>query len=724
MTSLIELLVLMGCLLAIVAWIQVLASRTGMPEATLLSLVGIALGASYVALDSVAPDFAHYFVAPLVDPSWPAEAYIWVFLPPLLFQVALTVDIRAMLQDAAPILLLAVVAVFVATGFIGLTLSWFSGRGILICLLIGAVVATTDPSAVVGMFREVGAPGRLIRLVEGESLLNDAAAIALVGVLTAMLTGAHTAEASWSGGLRSLAYAFGGGVLLGVAIGRLVAFLLTLMDNHAMAETALTLAVPYPLFMLGNQIFDVSGVVAVVCAALVINGLGTTRLARENWRHLERVWAQVAMVAGAIVFLLAAVRVPRMLHGADFGDGLFILAAVAAALAARLAVLFLMLPMLSRLQLAEPISADYRLAIGWGGLRGAVTLVLAMGIAENPSLPLETRHFIAIVATGFVLFSLLVNGSTLRWVVRALALDKLTPQEQTLQQQAIELSTQEVEQTLRAMATTFRIPAAVTDEVSAAYRLEMALGTATLDIDTALPERERFLVGLLALSMREEELIPDYGSGIVSVRNLDLMKHNAGLMIDASRREGRIGYNRAAKRILRPGPRYAVGLWLHRHLHWSRPLASALADRYELLICRRAVLERLRSYNFARLEPLLGERIAEILDGVLVSRIEYLDEALAADRLQFGPFTQAMERRLLMLFALRKGRKSLEAMVAEQVISKEVFNWIDQELSLAWRRALKRPVLREPGKAPAPNAPSTATAPTSAPMSASAESRK
>mgnify|MGYP002040733460 FL=1 len=256
MTSLIELLVLMGCLLAIVAWIQVLASRTGMPEATLLSLVGIALGASYVALDSVAPDFAHYFVAPLVDPSWPAEAYIWVFLPPLLFQVALTVDIRAMLQDAAPILLLAVVAVFVATGFIGLTLSWFSGRGILICLLIGAVVATTDPSAVVGMFREVGAPGRLIRLVEGESLLNDAAAIALVGVLTAMLTGAHTAEASWSGGLRSLAYAFGGGVLLGVAIGRLVAFLLTLMDNHAMAETALTLAVPYPLFMLGNQIFD------------------------------------------------------------------------------------------------------------------------------------------------------------------------------------------------------------------------------------------------------------------------------------------------------------------------------------------------------------------------------------------------------------------------------------------------------------------------------------
>ena len=134
-----------------------------------------------------------------------------------------------------------------------------------------------------------------------------------------------------------------------------------------------------------------------------------------------------------------------------------------------------------------------------------MTLVLAMGIAENPSLPLETRHFIAIVATGFVLFSLLVNGSTLRWVVRALALDKLTPQEQTLQQQAIELSTQEVEQTLRAMATTFRIPAAVTDEVSAAYRLEMALGTATLDIDTALPERERFLVGLLALSMREEE---------------------------------------------------------------------------------------------------------------------------------------------------------------------------------------------------------------------------
>ncbi len=83
-----------------------------------------------------------------------------------------------MMPDAAPILLLAVVAVFVATGLIGWTLSVVSGEAIAVCLLLGAIVATTDPSAVIAIFRDLGAPARLNRLVEGESLLNDAAAIA------------------------------------------------------------------------------------------------------------------------------------------------------------------------------------------------------------------------------------------------------------------------------------------------------------------------------------------------------------------------------------------------------------------------------------------------------------------------------------------------------------------------------------------------------------------
>ncbi|MDH2434312.1 sodium:proton antiporter [Pokkaliibacter sp. MBI-7] len=685
-----ELLVLLGCLLAMVAASQVVAARLAVPESTLLCILGILVGTSYVAVNTVAPGFAHFFVEPLVNPNLPADAYLWIFLPPLLFQVALTVDVRSMMQDAAPILLLAVVAVIVATGLIGLALGGLSPYGWPVCLLIGAIVATTDPSAVVGIFREVGAPGRLIRLVEGESLLNDAAAIALVTVLMAMISD-PSVPLSWESGLSSLSVSFGGGVLLGLIVGRITAFILPLLGEIALAETAFTLAIPYPVFLFGNEVLGVSGVVAVVVTALVINGLSHARLSRHNWNHLQLVWAQIASIAGAIVFLLASVRVPQMLSGMNWADVGYLLVAVLAALLARLAVLYLFLPLLSALRLSEPISHTYKLAITWGGLRGAVTLVLAMGMAENSSLPENSRHFIAIMATSFVLFSLLVNGSSLRTVIRKLGLDKLSPQEQALQQQAIELSTLDVEATVKRIASTFHIDPHIATEVNQRYRAHLA--SSALDLDAALPDRERLAIGLVTLAAREHELIRDYGSGIIGVANLDAMLRNTGKMIDEARTNGRIGYNRAARRILKPTLSYRLAVWLYRYGRWKRPLASALADHYELMICRRVVLERLRYYNASRLNPLLGERMAGILDGVLAARIELVDQDLRQTRTQFGQFTDLLERRLLWLFALRKGRAALEEMVAEQVISREVYNWVQKALDSAWRDGVERPDL-------------------------------
>ena len=111
-----------------------------------------------------------------------------VFLPTLIFQVSLTISLRRMLDDWVPILVLAVVAVAVATVVIGYALLPFAGLPLMACLLIGAIVSTTDPSAVVSIFRGTPAPQRLARIVEGESLLNDAAAIALFGVFIGFVT--------------------------------------------------------------------------------------------------------------------------------------------------------------------------------------------------------------------------------------------------------------------------------------------------------------------------------------------------------------------------------------------------------------------------------------------------------------------------------------------------------------------------------------------------------
>ena len=264
-------------LLAVIVLVQVMAARTGLPDATVLSLAGIALGSLLPFAAAILPGPVQDGLSLLFSPSLPAEAYLWVFLPPLLFQSALSIEFREMLPDLGPILLLAVVAVFVATAVIGFAMAAVTAQGLTVCLLLGAIIATTDPAAVIAVFREVGAPGRLMRLVSGESLLNDAAAIAIMSVLLAMLSG-DAAAASPIAGLRELAVSLGGGAVFGIVAGRITAALLPALGGLALAEAALTLALPYPLYLLADQGIGVSGVVAVVAAGLVINALGRTRL--------------------------------------------------------------------------------------------------------------------------------------------------------------------------------------------------------------------------------------------------------------------------------------------------------------------------------------------------------------------------------------------------------------------------------------------------------------
>ena len=651
--------------------------------------MGLLIGGSYVTVTTMWPETAEG-LGLLVQPPLSAEAYLWIFLPPLLYQAALTVDVRATMPDVAPILLLAVVAVFVATGLIGLAVWGVSGRPLAVCLLFGAMVATTDPSAVIAIFRNVGAPGRLIRLVEGESLLNDAAAIAVVGVILAGLAG-DPADAGILAGLETLALSFGGGIACGLLAGRLVAALLPYLDRLPVAAATLTLGVPYPLYIAADQMLHASGVVAVVTAGLVISALGSTRLSPRNWSHLHIIWEQVAVLMGAAVFLLAAVRVPELLRGTNWHELAYLTIAVLAALIARLVVMFGMLPALARAGLGQPVATPYKLAIVWGGLRGAVTLVLALGIAENVLLPQGERRFVGAMAAGFVLVSLLVNGTTLGWLVRRLGLTTLSPQEEALQRQAVLLSTAEIDTAIDQTAAHFGLPAATSATVKHRYRNVVAVGA--FDVEQALSERDRLTIGLVTLATREHALIPEYGSGVISVANLDAMIRNTGAMIDAARDEGRLGYNRAARAILQPHAGYAVARLLAARLGLRRPLSAYLADRFELMICRRTVLERLRAYNRHSLRPLIGERMTEVLDGVLQARLDSVDAVLNEIRAQQPAFAEALAQRLLMLFALRRGNAEIEAMRAENIISAEIAGKIEQTLDEVWRANIRRPTI-------------------------------
>lgn len=143
-------------------------------------------------------------------------------------------------------------------------------------------------------------------------------------------------------------------------------------------------------------------------------------------------------------------------------------------------------------------------------------------------------------------------------------------------------------------------------------------------------------IALVTLTIRKRDLIPRYGSGVTSIHNLDAMMHNSGRTIDAVRSDGRIGYNREARKILAPSICLKPSIWLNRHLRIRWSLSWLLTNRFELLICRRAALEELRHYNAQRLTPLFGERICTWLDEILDVRINAVDRAIQETKAQFG----------------------------------------------------------------------------------------
>ena len=419
-----------------------LAERLRLPFTVILAIMGALIGAVALTLStSGLGDTLSPVVRRLLDLPIRSNVFLYILLPTLLFQVALVVNARRMLDDWVPILLMAVGAVLVSTVVIGYALTPFTSLPLAACLLIGAVVSTTDPSAVVSIFRNIAAPQRLTRIVEGESLLNDAAAIALFGFfLTFVMLGVPNPT------LQEAALTFpwliGGGVVLGWVFARVAIALMAVLPTFPRAQVSVSVALPYLTYIVAEQYAGASGVIAVVVAGLVLNLTGPSRLTPASWGYLREVWDILAYWAGAFIFILAALLIPRLMGDLRPSDLLLIGVIVVAAIAARAVMLFGVLPLLGRMRLSPRVDPSYRAAILWGGLRGAVTLALALAVTESALVPPAIKREVGILATGFTLFTLLVQGTTLRWMIARLGLNRLPALDEALSRQVIAVALQ------------------------------------------------------------------------------------------------------------------------------------------------------------------------------------------------------------------------------------------------------------------------------------------
>ncbi|NDV85506.1 cyclic nucleotide-binding domain-containing protein [Aurantimonas aggregata] len=664
-------ILVVASLLLIVAALQPVAARFQLPSTILLAGVGVALG--FVAaflLQTSATDAFNGIVSPIVNLPVRSSIFLYVFLPLLLFQASIMIDVRRVVDDAVPILVLAVLAVVLAAAVIGFSLNVLFGISLVAALLLGSIVATTDPAAVVAIFRELGAPARLTRLVEGESLLNDAAAIALFSLLLTVIVSNQPLEA-WDGLMRFGA-AFLGGALAGFVGGYALSLALPLIGGIRSAEVTLTLGAVYTIYILSDQFFGVSGVVAVVVAGLAVSAMVPARIAPSNWRYLRDVWEQIGFWAGSLVFLLAAILVPRILSEVRFQDLLIVLTAVAAALAARAVVLFLVLPALSAIGAARPVSLPYSVTIFWGGLRGAVTLALALVVTENAFVEPELKRFVAVTATGFVLFTLFVNGLTLHRVIHWLKLDRLSPVDSAVRNQVLALTLAEVKDTLELTARRYGLNTEASGAVIGTYgsRIEEA---STLDIEKVLTDRQRVTLGLIALATREKELIlQHHGRGTIAVDAVGAMLSHAERLVEGARSDGRVGYNRAARDSLEYGRGFRIAYVLHFRFSIDRFLTRRLIRRFETLLVLSLLTTELLEYIPQRIAPLLGERIGAILTEIVKSRNEAANNALQALRQQYPEYATAVEEEFLSQLGEQQELSHFDDLFEEGILALEI----------------------------------------------------
>ena len=589
-------------LLTLVCFMPPLAGRLKLPYSVLLAIVGCLLGI-IIHLHGWAPSWIGDFLDSLERFEISSETFLMVFLPVLLFETALSMNVRRLMDDIGPILMMAIVAVVVCTLVVGVTLDAISSYGLVVCLLLGAIVATTDPVAVVGIFREVGAPKRLTTLVEGESLFNDAASIALYSVLLAVL-GGH-GELSVSGVFNDFVVHFIGGGVAGFAMGRLACFLFAWLRGFPTAEITLTLA--YLSFFISEHYLNVSGVVATVIAGLVVGSTGRTRMSPTTFEYLSSAWEQFGFWANSLIFLFAAMLIPKLMAAADWQELALVAVLFVATLAARAIVVFGLLPLLGLTRLGTKVSRPYKVVMLWGGLRGAVSLALALAVTEQTGVPEEARQFIAVATTAFVLITLFVNGISLRPLIRMLGLNQLSPVERTIRNQALAVALEDLQGKTDDLAKTEHIGSEVRDRIRAVF--DASLASVHDGQVGQMSDEQRVAVGLAIVAQREEEMFFDIlKAQIVDWRMAESLLARAERLEDAIRLGGVEGFEKAIAADVRYSTGFRLALRVHYLFGFQGWLAHELGQRFANLMSKRSVAQRLILFTREQITPLLGKR--------------------------------------------------------------------------------------------------------------------
>jgi monovalent cation:H+ antiporter, CPA1 family len=346
------------------------------------------------------------------------ELILALFVPPLVFEAAFHLNFKRLRNNLIPILVLAVPGVLLTTIIVGLIVVAGVNLPLSTTLVFGALISATDPVAVVALFRTLGAPRELGVLVEGESLFNDGTAIVIFNLMiaaagVAIVNGSVSASASFDLGHAIIDFVIVsfGGLGIGVFLGWLISRLIARLDDY-LIETTLTTVLAFGAYLIAERL-HVSGVLAVVGAGLINGNLGPRGMSPTTRIVLFNFWEYLAFVTNSLVFLLIGLQVKLPQIIANLGP---IAIAVLAVLISRAIVVYGLTWLINRGK--QQVSAAYQHVQFWGGLRGAISLALALSLPAS----LADRDLLRIMTFGVVLFTLVGQGTTMQFLIKKLKL--------------------------------------------------------------------------------------------------------------------------------------------------------------------------------------------------------------------------------------------------------------------------------------------------------------
>src|ERR1039457_80816 len=249
-------------LLLIACAVYAITKRVRLPFPVALVRAGVGLASLAAARPHLLPGIESIRISP--------DLILFVFLPTLVFESAFNLDARQLQRNLVAVMMLAVPGLLVSTAVIGLIVCLATPVPLTAALLLGAILSATDPVAVVALFKRLGAPQRLTILVEGESLFNDATSLVLARILLGVVLVGSVSGSTMATGVLDFAVVFVGGLVVGWLCGLVTGYLLGKVESNALIEITLTTALAYTSYLIAEEAFHVSGVMATIAAGITV----------------------------------------------------------------------------------------------------------------------------------------------------------------------------------------------------------------------------------------------------------------------------------------------------------------------------------------------------------------------------------------------------------------------------------------------------------------------